>query len=207
MSSIYISGGMRGLKRFNHDAFDQAEKNLLEDGFEQVVNPARIDRENGFDPDRHDESFFELEVLIRRDVDAVLSCDYVYMLRGWEKSVGATAELALAHWAKKKVLYQPGALMEDADLPEEDVLHEAYRITTTDRNNTYGPPEQDFERTAKIWSALLGIEIKPKQVAMCMIALKLSRLCWSDTKDSLIDAAGYSRCMWLCIQAEKKNGQ
>ena len=41
-----------------------------------------------------------------------------------------------------------------ADTDTEDVLEEALRITSGDRNASYGPPDQDFQRTAAMWSAM-----------------------------------------------------
>lgn len=78
--------------------------------------------------------------------------------------------------------------------PTEDVLEEALRITTQDRNNAYGPPSQDFERTAAMWTAILGHPVTAKDVALCMIALKLSRATWSAKRDNWVDIAGYARC-------------
>ena len=39
-------------------------------------------------------------------------------------------------------------------LPRSDMLHEANRLITGDRNNQYGPPTQDFARTAALLNAL-----------------------------------------------------
>lgn len=86
----------------------------------------------------------------------------------------------------------------------ESLLDEANRLTSGDRNNQYGPPTQDFERTAAMWSAM-GFsfddnEVKNHHVAMAMIALKLSRLSWNpDKRDSWVDVAGYSGCGWECV--------
>lgn len=79
------------------------------------------------------------------------------------------------------------------------VLREAERLTTGDRNNSYGPPHQDFSRTAGVLTAL-GFshedkDISAHHVAMILIAVKLSRLTWSPGKeDSWTDTAGYAAC-------------
>lgn len=83
--------------------------------------------------------------------------------------------------------------------PREDVLNEAISCVMGDRNNQYGPPTQDFRRTADAASALgfqfNGGPLEAHHVAMFMIVLKLSRLSWNpDKKDSWVDLAGYSGC-------------
>jgi hypothetical protein len=111
---------MKGIKLFNFPAFDEA-RDLIDhtwDGF-IAVSPADIDRNHGFDPSHlpadHDWSVIPVqagtrEEIIRRDIDAVLSCDAIYMLPGWEKSAGAKAELHLARWAGKKIYHHKDAV-------------------------------------------------------------------------------------------------
>ena len=48
----------------------------------------------------------DLKDVIRRDVEAVIGCDAVYMLNGWETSKGARAERAIALWLGLIVMYQ-----------------------------------------------------------------------------------------------------
>jgi Domain of unknown function (DUF6378) len=95
--------------------------------------------------------------------------------------------------------------------PRADLLDEAKQLITGDRNNTYGPPTQDFARTAAVLNALgfqvvhereaeLVVEdIQPHHVAMILAAVKLSRLTWSPEKrDSWVDLAGYAACGHEC---------
>jgi len=116
----YIAGPMKGIKLFNFPAFDAARDllNNVWDGF-IAVSPADIDRDHGFDPihlpDDHDWSVIPVqagtrEEIIRRDIDAVLSCNAIYMLPGWEKSAGAKAELHLARWAGKRIYHHKDAV-------------------------------------------------------------------------------------------------
>lgn len=72
------------------------------------------------------------------------------------------------------------------------ILEEAQKIVYGDRNASYGDPADDFGRTAKIWSAILGIEVTAMQVGLCMIGVKLSRQCHQHKRDNLVDAAGYA---------------
>lgn len=86
----------------------------------------------------------------------------------------------------------------------ETVLEEAARITSIDRQGSYGHPLEDFGRTAQIWSAILGQFITAEQVALCMIGVKLSRLVQSPGhRDSLVDIAGYARTYEMVREARE----
>ena len=103
---IYISGGMRGYPQYNFPAFYAAERRLIDEGH-KVINPARIDEAKGFDKNLPlEEQDFDLHETIRCDIDELLGCDAIYMLTGWWKSMGAFAELCVARWAGKKLLFQ-----------------------------------------------------------------------------------------------------
>ena len=76
-----------------------------------------------------------------------------------------------------------------------DCLERAKAAVCKDRNEVYGDAKDDFSRTAVMWSAILNQPITNEQVAMCMIAVKLSRLCESpDHEDGWVDIAGYAAC-------------
>lgn len=76
----------------------------------------------------------------------------------------------------------------------ENVLHEADRVTAQDREREYGHPLQNHQRIAALWSGVLGIEVTPEQVVLCMIGTKLARLAYTpDHRDSVVDIAGYAR--------------
>lgn len=73
-----------------------------------------------------------------------------------------------------------------------DILDEAKRLINTDRAQDYGHPRINHERIAKLWSPVLGIEVTPSQVALCMAQVKVSRLVQTpDHLDSFIDGAAY----------------
>jgi len=79
--------------------------------------------------------------------------------------------------------------------PRTQILHNAEHLINGDRNNQYGPPTQDFTRTAQMWQAYLNHPIKPHDVAALMALLKLSRISWQpDNPDSWTDLAGYAAC-------------
>lgn len=84
---VFISGPMTGYKDFNRPAFMEAEEKLKKGGF-TVVNPATFGIDNLPNAD-----------IARFDLMALLSCNYIYQLEGWENSIGATAEWQAAKWA------------------------------------------------------------------------------------------------------------
>lgn len=112
---VYIAGPMRGIAHYNFRAFDAARDRLSDDVI-TVVSPADLDRAAGFDPFtrewpegwnwRDPIADCPVQDCIQRDFDALRTCNAIYMLDGWEGSVGARAEKALAEWCGLKVLYQ-----------------------------------------------------------------------------------------------------
>ena len=109
---IYIAGKMRGVPYYNFPAFDEAKKKLQASGWE-VQSPADMDRMVGFDAmackSNHDwnstpDGFSKIDC-VTRCIEAVMVCDAIYMLDGWDKSKGARAEKAVAEWMGKDVIY------------------------------------------------------------------------------------------------------
>lgn len=82
---VYISGPMTGLPEHNFPAFHNAAKRLRALGVE-VVNPAEINPEPGM----------PWAWYMRRDIKALMDCDAVATLPGWENSKGATLEVQIA---------------------------------------------------------------------------------------------------------------
>lgn len=72
------------------------------------------------------------------------------------------------------------------------VLEEAQGIVYGDRERDYGHPFHDFSRTAKMWEAILGTEVTPEQVGLCMVAVKISRELNRHKRDNIVDIAGYA---------------
>lgn len=102
----YLAGAMRGHKLYNFPAFDAAAAELRARGI-TVVSPAELDREQaGFDPRRLPADWdwntlpedFCLRRAAARDLAAILTCDAIHLLPGWQESKGARAERAVAEW-------------------------------------------------------------------------------------------------------------
>ena len=91
--------------------------------------------------------------------------------------------------------------------PEEvnkgSILQEAETLITGQRQVDYGDKRENFQRIADGWNMVLkhkmkpgiDISITPEDVALCMMQLKIARLCVSNShRDSLLDIAGYVGC-------------
>src|SRR5690606_42133544 len=83
--------------------------------------------------------------------------------------------------------------------PGNSILTEAHRLVHGQRGQDYGHPYEDFSRTAKIWSAILGIEVTPRQAILCMIAVKISRECHRPKRDNRVDIAGYAEALDMVV--------
>lgn len=77
-----------------------------------------------------------------------------------------------------------------------EALREAARLISSDRNKQYGPPSENFNRIARIWSVILEKDITEEDVAMCMVGIKMARYAARSgyQPDTWIDIAGYAGC-------------
>lgn len=107
---IYLAGPMSGVPNLNHDSFFEAAEALEEGGWE-VFNPAEVDVD----------LYGSVEATIKRMEDdrqsflrTALGCDLewiceeadaIAMLPGWEKSLGARAEHAVAVALGLQIIY------------------------------------------------------------------------------------------------------
>jgi len=75
------------------------------------------------------------------------------------------------------------------------ILRTAESLITGDRANDYDTKDDatgNFNRIAKLWEPILGVEITATDVALCLTQLKVARLIVNPAKeDSWVDAAGY----------------
>lgn len=136
---IYIAGPIAGYPNGNADAFAAAEDRLRSWGFEPV-NPHSVaphEHEGdcpdgppaGQTPDGIDVYEHTAPCFMRTDLAAMLSCDVVYLLKGFYNSKGATAELATAKAAGLHVIYE-GDVALDIPLLEHQIEWS---------KNTFGP--------------------------------------------------------------------
>ena len=82
----------------------------------------------------------------------------------------------------------------------KEVLDRADKCVNGDREGSYGSPEDNFARIAKMWNAYLGNtyprkDLKPSDVAAMLALLKIARIGSGNYKDdNWIDLAGYAAC-------------
>jgi len=74
---------------------------------------------------------------------------------------------------------------------DETIATEAVGLVSGDRQKAYGHPSKNFEDIARLWSVVLGIEVTPAQVGLCMVQVKLAREVFVPKRDNLVDAVGY----------------
>jgi hypothetical protein len=217
---------MRGKPDYNREEFDAVETALrvmlgqnLNDGeilfADSVINPR-----NSFDGDvsRPPSEY------MAADLRYVLDADVIVLLPDWQKSQGANREAQLGVWAGKRFMKAelvtgnghsawsilPIDAPEFSESVRASVLDEAKQLITGDRNNAYGPPWQDFARTAGALAAMgyagpNGRPIEAHDIAIFVMMVKLSRLMWTPTKrDSWVDIAGYAGCGYECALADEE---
>lgn len=85
MSRVYISGPINGVEGYR-DNFKAAEKYLLDEGHE-VINPVAV---SAILPE------LEYEQLMAIDLMLVAMCESIYMMKGWENSLGCNREYGYA---------------------------------------------------------------------------------------------------------------
>lgn len=78
---------------------------------------------------------------------------------------------------------------------ERELCLEAARQAVVDRADNYRPPVLFFTALAKRWSLTLGVDVTPRQVALCMIELKMQRALARPHADTVVDIAGYAACL------------
>jgi hypothetical protein len=81
-----------------------------------------------------------------------------------------------------------------------NILEEANKLVNGDRQASYGHPIDDFTRTAKMWSAILGHEVTAEQVGLCMCAVKISRQVNRPKRDNMVDLAGYAATVEMVLE-------
>lgn len=109
MSKIYLSGPMTGLPDLNFPAFNAAAARLRSLGFD-VVNPAELNPDGASWGD-----------CMRKDIVALMSCDTVATLPGWENSKGAQLEVLIGERLEMAVVKAHDLVRAPAILPAGQV--------------------------------------------------------------------------------------
>jgi nucleoside 2-deoxyribosyltransferase len=105
---VYIAGPMRGYVAYNFRNFFLAEDALEKAGL-CPVNPAAIDAE------KYGQGIvFNMKDTLIDDMKELVRCDAIYMLKGWEDSMGARAEYYFA-----KAIGLPVSFEDEEDAKKE----------------------------------------------------------------------------------------
>lgn len=75
-----------------------------------------------------------------------------------------------------------------------DTLKAAAECVCGSREEDYGSPEDNFAVIAALWTAYIGTDVTPKDVAMMMALLKIARAKAGSKPDTYVDLAGYAAC-------------
>src|ERR1041385_821101 len=107
---------MTGLPEFNFPAFFEAEEKLRQRGY-LVVNPAGLEETSprSWTPEE------QWRWNMRRDIPALLTCDEIALLPGWQTSRGARLELHIGTQMGMPTWdYRDGNLHEAGSVPPLD---------------------------------------------------------------------------------------
>jgi hypothetical protein len=82
----------------------------------------------------------------------------------------------------------------------KSILETAIEVTTGDRRRDYDRASPNHQRIADGWNWYIksrrdpGAPLSGLDAAHMMIILKLARACYTPTRDTYIDIAGYAKC-------------
>ena len=183
LGKVYIAGPMTGIQDNNAPAFRAATGKLRDWGF-RVISPVELDEADGFGPDgmtgKGDskwKEFLKCDLLrfLEQDVDAIV------VLEGWERSKGATLEVAVAQAFDIPVLVYPdlavyGGVVEKAGRhPRSARFHEIL----AELGELHDRKQQDYGRKTDPFSNVRAAEewnIDPWVGAMIRANDKIRRL-------------------------------
>lgn len=115
---IYISGPMSGYEDLNIPAFNRAAAFLRAQGWD-AVNPGEfIQNTEAVDQP----STLTRAEYLRKDIHELSTCDAIYLLKGWRRSVGANIELQVATFLNLEVHSELMWPLEDDILPKQELI-------------------------------------------------------------------------------------
>lgn len=153
---VYVAGPMRHNPHFNFPEFDRVRDRLSEHGWD-VVSPADLDRAFGFDamtlPEDTDWSKLpdgmDMFDIMARDLDALETCDAIYMMRGWEKSDGANKEYERATKWGLRAFYQDRNNVGEDHYPSAKCMMPVESAPAVPRPATVDDSEEEFRAHVK----------------------------------------------------------
>ena len=91
--------------------------------------------------------------------------------------------------------------------PAERFLKHVAQVVA-ERSAQYGDAATNMSAIATRWSATLGREVKPAQVVLCLLDLKLARLAHDPThEDSAVDVCGYAALLRELTETSNMEGR
>lgn len=108
--TIYIVGPMRGIPKFNAPAFSSAERHLQGLGY-KTINPFHLEKTTPEEIATGIVPMHRCREYAKRDLMVICNLrtendDGIYLLKGWQKSVGAMAEMHTSIWVHLKIWQQ-----------------------------------------------------------------------------------------------------
>lgn len=87
-----------------------------------------------------------------------------------------------------------------------NILDEAKKLTSKDRQAVYGHPIKDFTKISTMAKPILDSDIDPRlKHALYMVQVKIARLLNSpDHMDSIVDLAGYANTYAMVLEKIKE---
>ena len=80
-------------------------------------------------------------------------------------------------------------------MTRKEILTEAEKCVCTDREQTYGNPENNFSKISDLWNAYKPCNITAHDVGIMLGLLKIGRIASGQANaDNYIDLAGYAAC-------------
>lgn len=95
---IYISGPISGKPREEHEHVFKVAKRFIEELGHEAIDPHDLPphQHDGECPPGYTQTEHSSCCYLRNDLIALLTCDGVFMLSGWESSIGARLEHSVA---------------------------------------------------------------------------------------------------------------
>ena len=87
-----------------------------------------------------------------------------------------------------------------------EILDEAFKLVSKDRQGSYGHPLDDYTKVTEIFRSLTGKDLSVYEALLFMVSVKLARLRTNLElskvhHDSLVDALGYLTCIKMVEEA------
>jgi len=110
----------------------------------------------------------------------------------------------LGHIIPKKETSEPFMI---GNIDRDKILNSASDLINGPRAKDYGDAYEMHRRIASGWSEIVGVNVSPAQVALCMAWLKIARLVETpDHLDSFVDLVAYGALAGEIQHRDPKKG-